>query len=247
MPPRGSPTEKEILNIARRTTDIIENYITSNLYIFGSAASYLWTDIDRLPNVRSFILSPCPTSQHHPQDIDFAVWDEDEYLDPEYVKQSIVHADDRYYLEPSRRIGATHDILYCRLPGWSTDPLCRRLKIDILVPPTLNLPEIGTFERLTIANLPVMPLLDLLVIKTQGWWDHSTSERADYRAKVAADVSDIYALLDRASLEEDAEDLVEVWASKRTSEFTNYGFNLARRFVRTYRQPEKWRRLGFPL
>ena len=35
-------------------------------------------------------------------------------------------------------------------------------------------------DRRTIANLPVMPLLDLLVIKTKGWWDYSISEREDY-------------------------------------------------------------------
>jgi len=227
---KGPPTVKEILNIARRTTDIIDNHITSNRYIFGSAACYLWADIGRVPN-----------------DIDIAVWDEDEFLEPEDIKQSIVYADDRYYLEPSRCPGATHEILYCRLPGWATDPQRRRIKVDILVPPTLHLPEFGLFEKKdTIDGLPVMPLIDLIVTKTQGWWDHRTSDREDFRAKEAADVSDIYALLDHA-LEEDVEDQVEAWAYRRTIEDMDYGFNLARRFVRTYGQPEKWRRIGFPL
>jgi hypothetical protein len=48
----GPPTEQEIWNIARRTTTIIESNITQDVYLFGSAASYLWADIGRVPNVR---------------------------------------------------------------------------------------------------------------------------------------------------------------------------------------------------
>ena len=52
MPPSGPPTEQEIWKIARRTTDIIESYITTNVCLFGSAASSLWADIGRVPKVR---------------------------------------------------------------------------------------------------------------------------------------------------------------------------------------------------
>lgn len=75
--------------------------------------------------------------------------------------------DDRYYLEPSRKRGATHQILYCRLPGWKIDP-GRRVKVDILVPPTLGLPDIADTDAVLINNIPVMPIFDLLVMKTQG-------------------------------------------------------------------------------
>ena len=51
MPPTGPPTEQEIWKIARRTTDIIEQYITSDVCVFGGAASSLWADIGRVPNV----------------------------------------------------------------------------------------------------------------------------------------------------------------------------------------------------
>ena len=47
----GPPTEQEIWKIARRTTDIIERCITSDVCVFGSAASSLWADIGRDPNV----------------------------------------------------------------------------------------------------------------------------------------------------------------------------------------------------
>jgi hypothetical protein len=49
----GPPTKQEIWGVARRTTDIIiEAKITTNVYVFGSAASSLWADIGRVPNVR---------------------------------------------------------------------------------------------------------------------------------------------------------------------------------------------------
>jgi hypothetical protein len=51
MLPSGPPTEKEILTIARRTTKIIDNSITSNVCVFGSAGCFLWADIERTPNV----------------------------------------------------------------------------------------------------------------------------------------------------------------------------------------------------
>lgn len=52
MFPSGPPTEQEIWKITRRTIDIIRSNITSNVCLFGSAASALWADIDRVPNVR---------------------------------------------------------------------------------------------------------------------------------------------------------------------------------------------------
>jgi hypothetical protein len=50
--PSGPPSEEEIRKIARRTTDIIESRITTDVCLFGSVASSLWADIDRVPNVR---------------------------------------------------------------------------------------------------------------------------------------------------------------------------------------------------
>ena len=52
--PSGPPTLKEIVKIAHRTTDIIKYNVTPNVCLFGSAASHLWADIGRVPNVRHF-------------------------------------------------------------------------------------------------------------------------------------------------------------------------------------------------
>ncbi len=52
MTPSGPPSILEIWKIARRTTDIIESEITSNVCVFGSAAVSLCADIDHAPKVR---------------------------------------------------------------------------------------------------------------------------------------------------------------------------------------------------
>jgi hypothetical protein len=91
-----------------------------------------------------------------------------------------------------------------------------------------------------------MPLFDLLVMKTQGWWDHRTSPRADFRAKQSVDVNDIYALLDRADTENLSYD-DEVDATRHEEEFIDNALNLIQRFASVYRVGRRWRRLGFPV
>ncbi|KAH9984109.1 hypothetical protein BJV77DRAFT_966369, partial [Russula vinacea] len=207
MLPSGPPTEQEIWKIARRTTDIIESNITNNVCLFGSAASSLWADIGRVPHDIDIVVSEDP--------------DTDESLDPEDIKEQIVEADHRYFLEQSRKRGATYQILYCRLPGWSTDTE-RCVKVDILVPPTLKLPNITEDDIFLINNIPVMPLFDLLVMKTQGWWTIATRLVDD-------DVSDVIALLESAREEEISYD-DEADEERHSSEFMNHARVLANRF-----------------
>ncbi|KAH8977680.1 hypothetical protein EDB92DRAFT_1915289 [Lactarius akahatsu] len=228
MWPSGPPNEKEILKIARRTTDIIQLYVTSNVCLFGSAAASLWADTGRVPN-----------------DIDIVVrHDGDSSSAAEMIKRAIVDADDRYFLKPPRRRSSRYKILICRLPGWRAHGRC--VKVDILVPPTLNLPEIDSSDTPVISRIPVMPLFDLLVMKTQGWWDHRISPRKDFREKEEADVLDVDALLDRA-VQEKVSYRDESGASRHTYEFMDYALVLAGRFVRKHGRPGKWRAIGFPL
>jgi hypothetical protein len=175
------------------------------------------------------------------QDIDVVV--SDDYYDPEDIKEIIVAEDDRYYLKQSRKPGATHRILYCRLPGWATDDT-RRVKVDILVPPTLNLPAVSASETCRFNNIPVMPIFDLLVMKTQGWNDHRNSYRSDFRAKEDDDVSDIFALLESAKQEN-----VSYRANRKrhSREFMSHARTLVNEFVNEYGRPGKWRALGFPV
>ena len=164
--------------------------------------------------------------------------------DAESVKEAIVDADDRYFLEPSKLRNKTYKKLYCRLPGWYADNRC--VKVDILLPGDAGHPEIESSDTPIIGDIPVMPLFDLLVIKLNGWWYHHNSPREDHRAKEDADVTDIDALLDRAIL-------ADIWYGeeseeyRHTPEFMALALLLARRFVSLPRRRGNWGAIGFPL
>jgi len=91
-----------------------------------------------------------------------------------------------------------------------------------------------------------MPIFDLLVTKTQGWWDHRTSLRVDSEAKESADVSDIFALLERAK-EEKVSYVDEVDVDPHSQEFMDHVRTLVNRFVGVYGRHEQWRALQFPV
>lgn len=108
--------------------------------------------------------------------------------DTEELKRILVQGCPDFELRPSRKRGATYKILYHR-SGWTT------LKVDVLIPGILNIPDIPLARVRLIDGLPVMPLLPLLLLKLQAWWHHRTSDRIDYRGKQYTDVRDIRELL----------------------------------------------------
>jgi hypothetical protein len=91
-----------------------------------------------------------------------------------------------------------------------------------------------------------MPLFDLLVMKTQGWWHHRNSYRADQRAKESADVSDIFALLESA-MYANVSCVDEADEDRHSLKFMTHARTLVNKFVRVYGRPGKWRALGFPV
>ena len=91
-----------------------------------------------------------------------------------------------------------------------------------------------------------MPIFDLLVMKTQGWSDHRNSNRADFRAKTKADVSDVFALLERAKFEE-VSCYDEASEDRHSPEFMSHACDLVNEFVYVHGRPQKWRAIGFPV
>jgi hypothetical protein len=91
-----------------------------------------------------------------------------------------------------------------------------------------------------------MPIFDLLVMKMQGWRDHRDSNRADYRAKESADVSDIFALLERAK-QDNISYVDESNEYRHSQEFISRARTLVNKFVRVYGRPGQWRALEFPV
>ena len=117
--------------------------------------------------------------------------------DTEHFKQLLAASDDPFFLAPSRRRNAGYKVLWYRLPSPAGRPL-RKCKVDILVPGVMNIPTIPQRQIKRKNGLPVMPLLPLLMMKLQGWIDHRTSPRADFRVKQHVDVEDIEELLEIA-------------------------------------------------
>jgi hypothetical protein len=172
----------------------------------------------------------------------------EEDLDPEDIKEAIVKANDRYYLVRSRKRGATYRILYRRLlvirPILGVESKCSCHTHSRTQPPRES--EIDESDVVLIDDILAMPIFDLLVMKTQGWWDHRTSDRASFRAKESDDVSDILALSkcakkERVSYDDEADE------ERHSEEFMEHARILAKTFVRIYGKHRRWQALEFPM
>lgn len=125
------------------------------------------------------------------QDVDLVVFTND--YDAEELKEMLVEDDADFYLVPSRNPRASYSVLWCRVQSSRRRrPKC---KVDILVPPTLDIPHVPGRRLKIISDLPVMPLIPLLLLKLQGWSDHRESHRDDMQMKQYVDVEDISELL----------------------------------------------------
>ncbi|OJT10872.1 hypothetical protein TRAPUB_12605 [Trametes pubescens] len=170
------PTEEEILGVSRTVVDIFDS-VGLRCCLFGSAACYLF-GVNRTPN-----------------DIDMVVFTSD--CDQEALKDILVNADSDFFLIESRNPNADYRVLWCSLrPSRRGNP--RKCKVDILIPGVLDLPTVPRRREKIIDDLPVMPLIPLLLLKLQGWDHHRDSPRADQRDKQYVDVDDIGELLEIA-------------------------------------------------
>ncbi|KAI0041234.1 hypothetical protein FA95DRAFT_714810 [Auriscalpium vulgare] len=181
MDPTTDLTFADIERAARSATRVLQDRGLV-CCLFGSAGSAYLAEIGRVPG-----------------DVDIIVMPGD-YQDAESIKDLLVGADARFFLLASRRRDATHRVLWFRLPGYMTTQ--RRVKVDILVPPCgdLHIPHLHEGRIVHVKGIPVLQLFGLLLLKVQGWWQHRTSNRSDFKAKQDADLSDIRALATVAEL-----------------------------------------------
>ncbi|CAL1712785.1 unnamed protein product [Somion occarium] len=108
----------------------------------------------------------------------------------ESLKNFLVAKNSNFYTRASKQIGATWRVLYYRLPGYR-----RSCKVDVLTPGIMNIPFTPTDKIVYLSDLPVMPLIPLLLLKLQAWSDHRASYRLDFQAKQHTDARDILRLL----------------------------------------------------
>ncbi|KAI0321531.1 hypothetical protein OF83DRAFT_1051126 [Amylostereum chailletii] len=163
-------TAEEVESVSRRTVAILQDKGLT-CCLMGSAATSLYGAI-RTPNDVDVVVMPAYSQEE--------------------VKRILVNADSNFYLVASTNRRATYKVLWCRVPGNFQD-----CKVDILVPPTLDIPIVAVNRIPIVRGIPVMPLFPLLLLKLRGWEDHKDApwRRTDMKAKQHVDVKDINELL----------------------------------------------------
>ncbi|KZT08224.1 uncharacterized protein LAESUDRAFT_649859 [Laetiporus sulphureus 93-53] len=168
-----SATYEEIRGIAQQAVSIFADY-GYDCCLFGSTACALYGATRR------------------PNDVDLIVLTNE---DTEDLKRILVNEDSRFFLVPSRNPRATYEVLWYTLPS-GRNRRRRTCKVDILTPGgNLDLPHVPRQHIKREQQLPVMPLLPLLLTKLRGWTDHRDSHRQDMQDKQWVDVEDIDELL----------------------------------------------------
>ncbi|KAI0752464.1 hypothetical protein C8Q80DRAFT_455343 [Daedaleopsis nitida] len=176
---KAAPTHVEIYTIAQKAIDMFKSH-GLRACIFGSNACSL---------------HGVGARARTPNDVDIVVFTA--YRDAEALKRLLMHGDTNFFLLPSRAPRATHKVLWYqfRMRGAAHH---RKCKVDVLLPggmTSLHVPLVPKAHVATINGLPVMPLFPLLLLRLQGWEHHRVSRRADFRAKMPADVAAVEALL----------------------------------------------------
>src|SRR5262245_56816068 len=128
-------------------------------------------------------------------------------MDAETIKALLVAGDSKFFLVRSTNPRNTYRVLWYRLSSTTSGSssytslyrdtyyYSRKCKVDILIPGTLNVPDVPTSRIKQINKLPVAPILVVLFLKLQGWTDHCASTRTDLYLKRHSDVDDINKLL----------------------------------------------------
>ncbi|THH17233.1 hypothetical protein EW146_g3536 [Bondarzewia mesenterica] len=173
------PSQEDIKAVEKRTINILKEHGLT-CCLMGSAASAFY-GASRTPNLVILLL--------HSQDIDVVIMTTTHTQ--EEIKRLIVAHDSSYSLVPANNWRNSYKVLWHGSLGGT------RCKVDILVPPTLNIPLLSESHIALESDVPVMPLFELVLLKLQGWQDHrfASRHRPDLLAKQHVDVKDINELL----------------------------------------------------
>ncbi|KAK7038868.1 hypothetical protein VNI00_010498 [Paramarasmius palmivorus] len=223
---KGPSNAKQVRKAAREAVQALaDNNIKCCL--FGSAACHIYGMQNRVPG-----------------DVDIVLLTNDG-RDIEYIKQLVVSRNPtRFFLEESIYPNKTYKKLYYRLGNG------RRCKVDVLHPGRASKLKIPTIHKRLVeypepyGDIPVMPILPLLLMKLKGWVDHRRSSKPYEQKKVGQDVGDIDGLL-------------EIVVDEYGVEMDSEGSWLPRKFVRASkkrvgeyvnkfpRSAQRWRKIGF--
>ncbi|TFK70158.1 hypothetical protein BDN72DRAFT_819288 [Pluteus cervinus] len=217
-------TFNEIIKAARVTVETLHD-LGYSCCLFGSTACALYGMDYRTP-----------------KDIDVIVITRKE---DETIKDEITdHPSNRFFLSQSSQPNQTYNKVYFKVPRRSRRFERKECKVDILVPGTIHIPRIPARRMVYLdeyPDIPLIPLMTLLLLKLQGWNENRSDRRPWKRKKAPKEEEDIKELLDlmvnRAMDEEDEwcpsylKDMAKAWVKK---------------FVKTCPSYEwRWNRLGF--
>ncbi|KAG6899649.1 hypothetical protein C0993_008329 [Termitomyces sp. T159_Od127] len=207
-PSNRALTGQDIREVARAAVAALNEHSLRSC-LFGSTACAIYGTQNREPNVS--IIPPFTLSQiaimAMDQDVDIIVISN---MDPEDIKELIISTDNRFYLVPSANRRNTYQVLWFRVSNR------KKCKVDILVPGLLSIPRIPLRQISYIQpfeDIPVVPLLVLLLLKLRGWTDHRVDYRQYMLDKVEVDEEDIEELL-RLAVENRAHLNQEQWLPK---------------------------------
>ncbi|OCH83898.1 hypothetical protein OBBRIDRAFT_799534 [Obba rivulosa] len=162
------PSSRVVRDVATRAIDIFSSQ-GLKCCIFGGLACSLY-GVTRTPG-----------------DVDLVIFTTEHSL--EELKQILCDNDSKFFLVPSMKPFATYKVL------WYGYPTYRQCKVDVLLPGIMNIPRVPDDRIIYQNDLPVMPLLPLLMLKLQGWEDHRNHQEMYMRRKQHSDVSDVRGLL----------------------------------------------------
>ncbi|ESK89156.1 hypothetical protein Moror_5251 [Moniliophthora roreri MCA 2997] len=173
---RREPTAKEVRKAARAAVQALaDNNI--DCCVFGSAACHFYGMENR-----------------DPADVDIVLLTNDG-RDIEYIKYLITLSNAKLYPVDSIDPNATYKKLFYDLGRG------RSCKVDVLHPgqaTNLRVPVIPKDRINYYYDIPVMPILPLLLMKLQGWVDHRHSKKRWEQAKVQRDAADVREMLELA-------------------------------------------------
>jgi len=157
----------------------------------------------------------------------------------------LVSTDSKFFAVPSANPDATYHVLWYSLPAPRSATRC--CKVDILTPMgDLLIPNIPVRRITYIArfpDIPVIPLLALLILKLQGWTDHRDDNRQFMRDKQPNDEDDINELLVLALEEYGVELQTEKWMPRS---FVRRAKQRVAQFVEDFPDSaDYWNEIGF--
>ena len=161
-----------------------------------------------------------------------------------------MEAQNSFYLVDPRPLGPRYKVLWYHPLGRPAEGSTRRhrygaVKVDILVPGTMDLPELdpSMIDFKNDRQLPTAPLSLVLLHKLRGWFERVHSPKPYYYQRHPQDVNDVALLLPIA-----ARDGVQITDPVLPRKLVNKARRWVNQYVTMYPQRDTtshWKKIGF--